>query len=151
MNKTIFYIYTSENNHSNPITEEQAKEIYSKAKASGIKVIDIESEDYPDKLRLISNPPLVLFAYGDIGLLKLPSIAIVGTRRASPYGRWAASEIARSVASCNYVHVSGMAEGIDSAGHISVLEHGGKTIAVLGTGVDICFPKSAFKLYESIK
>ena len=104
--------------------------------------------EYPPLLQTIKDPPLVLFALGDVSLLQSRCVAVVGTRRASPYGRWAAAEIARKISLAGVTVVSGMAEGIDTAAHEGCLQAGGKTIAVFGTGVDICFPKSNAKLYE---
>ncbi len=150
MNKEIYYIWVSEQKRFNDITESEAEKIYKKALALGMKIVHIESDDYPDALRLIDNPPLVLYCYGDITLLKNSSVAIVGTRRASPYGRWAAYEIGRTLAECGVTHVSGMAEGIDSVGHKAVLDFGGESIAVLGTGVDVCFPRSSREIYEKL-
>ena len=100
---------------------------------------------------MIKDPPRVLFCIGDISLLKAGVVAVVGTRRASAYGKWIAREIGKTIAKCGAVHVSGMAEGIDSAGHLGAVENGGKSIAVLGTGVDVCYPKSSAKLYETLK
>ena len=150
MNKQTYYIWVSEHNHYNDISEEEAESIRLQALSLGMQLINIESDEYPDSLREIDNPPLVLYCYGDISLLKDYSIAVVGTRRASPYGKWAASEIGKCLAVNRVTHVSGMAEGIDSFGHIAVLDNGGKSIAVLGTGADVCFPKSSKPIYDEL-
>lgn len=150
MNKTEYYIYLSEHNHHHEITKEDARQIFSDACKKGIQVINIESEAYPDCLRAIDSPPLVLYCLGDLSLLKKEKIAVVGTRRASPYGRWAASRIGKEIANLGLVHVSGMAWGIDSVSHEAVIENGGKSIAVLGTGVDVCYPKSSRNVYEEL-
>ncbi|MBR5641204.1 MAG: DNA-processing protein DprA [Firmicutes bacterium] len=121
------------------------------AEKSGAAVITTEDSFYPSKLKAIKDPPLVLFCLGDVSLLQTRCIAIVGTRRASPYGRWAAAEIAKKVSLAGVTVVSGMAEGIDTAAHTGCLQAGGKTIAVFGTGVDVCFPKSNEKLYARIR
>ena len=121
------------------------------AKKTGAVVIPMGCSAYPESLRTIKDPPIVLFALGDVSLLQTRCIAVVGTRRASPYGRWAAGEIARRVSLAGVTVVSGMAEGIDSAAHTGCLKAGGKTIAVFGTGVDVCFPRSNLRLYEEIR
>ena len=115
-----------------------------------IKTICIDNKTYPPLLREIHNPPLKLYAVGNTELLTLPCIAIVGTRRSSPYGRWVAAEISKRAADAGWCVVSGLAEGIDSAAHKGALSCGGKTIAVLGTGADICYPKSNADLYNQI-
>lgn len=151
MNKETYYIWVSEQKRYNDISEADAERIYNKAMNLGMKIIHIESSEYPDSLRVIDNPPLVLFCYGDVSLLNNYSIAIVGTRRSSPYGRWAATEIGKTLAECGVTHVSGMAEGIDSYGHRAVIAANGKSIAVLGTGLDVCFPRSSRDVYEELK
>ncbi|MCR4804761.1 MAG: DNA-processing protein DprA [Clostridia bacterium] len=113
-----------------------------RAARSGSHVIPLCSPAYPSLLKTIKDPPIALFGRGDVTLLKTRCVAIVGTRRASPYGRWAAAEIARRLARLGITIVSGMAEGVDSAAHEGCLAADGKTIAVFGTGLDVCFPKS---------
>ncbi|MBO4881782.1 MAG: DNA-processing protein DprA [Firmicutes bacterium] len=130
---------------------EGAQRCLQQAKKTGAAVIPMDSGAYPSSLQTIKDPPLVLFALGDVSLLQTRCIAVVGTRRASPYGRWAAAEIARKVSLAGVTVVSGMAEGIDTAAHEGCLQADGKTIAVFGTGVDICFPKSNARLYEEIR
>lgn len=117
-----------------------------------MEIIKIRKSDdaYPKQLLNISNPPELLYCIGNTALLREIGIAVVGTRRSSPYGRWAAYEIGKKIADCGVVVVSGMAEGIDSQGHLGCLDAGGKTIAVLGTGIDICFPRSNQSLYKRI-
>jgi len=116
----------------------------------GAELIGIDSEEYPSWLKSISDPPLCLFVKGDKSLLMRQGIAVVGTRRCSPYGRWAAQEIAKKLAMADITVISGMAEGIDAAAHNSCLCSHGKTIAVFGTGIDICFPVSNEKLFKEI-
>ncbi len=121
--------------------------------------ISIDDPGYPEHLRKIPDPPEQLYCIGNVSLLRIPGIAVVGTRRCSPYGRWAAGEIAKRISSAGVTVISGMAEGIDSAGHWGCLSMDrddgeespvAKTIAVLGTGIDVCFPKSNAKLYKTI-
>ena len=129
----------------------EAEKCLARAKTAGAAVIPINGNEYSPLLRTIKDPPLVLFGLGDVSLLKTRCIAIVGTRKASPYGKWAAAEIAGKVSLAGVTVVSGMAEGIDTSAHTGCLHAGGKTIAVFGTGVDICFPKSNIRLYEEIR
>jgi len=115
-----------------------------------IKKIDIDSIDFPEHLREIPRAPKCLYYSGNLELIQKPGIAVVGTRRCSPYGSWVAYEIGRRIGKTGATHISGMAEGIDSKGHEGVLDVNGSTVAVLGCGVDVCFPRSNTKLYEKI-
>ncbi len=124
-----------------------------------IRIIEYGDAGYPERLRRIANPPSSLWCIGNTELLRTPGIAVVGTRRCSPYGRWAAGEIAKRISAAGVTVISGMAEGIDAAGHWGALsmDRGvgkddpvGKTVAVFGTGIDVCFPKSNSKLYREI-
>ncbi|WP_448534784.1 DNA-processing protein DprA, partial [Pseudothermotoga sp.] len=104
----------------------------------------------PPLLRESSSPPAVLFCLGDEKLLKEESVSIVGTRRMTSYGKKVAHEVAFASAKSGLVVVSGLAFGIDSCAHSAALEASGKTIAVLGTGVDVPYPSSNRNLYERI-
>jgi len=116
----------------------------------GIHIITIEDESYPARLREIDNPPLVLFCKGDTSLLDKFSIAIVGSRKASRYGLAQSEKIAANLAELGIVIVSGMALGIDGAAHRGALGIRGKTIAVLGSGVDIIYPGEHKEIYGRI-
>ncbi|MBF0980071.1 MAG: DNA-protecting protein DprA [Clostridiales bacterium] len=119
----------------------------------GFKVekIDDESVEYPYRLKQIKNPPKRLFCIGDLSLLEENSISVVGARKASSYGVWVADTIGKQLAENGVVTVSGLAAGIDTAAHKGALRiDGGKTIAVLGCGIDICFPTSNNKLRDEI-
>lgn len=116
-----------------------------------IKIINICDEEYPKLLKKIYDPPITLFAKGDISLLNYQnSIAIVGCRNATEYGLKTSKEIAYGLAKENILIVSGMAKGIDGEGHKGALEAGGKTIAVLGSGVDVPYPLENIELYKDI-
>lgn len=119
-------------------------------KKDNIRIINKEDREYPEQLLDISDPPEKLYCIGDCRLLKKPSLAVVGSRKCSEYGRQTAMKIGREAAGNGLVVVSGMAKGIDSFGHLGALKAGGKTIAVLGCGVDICYPKENQKLYQQI-
>jgi len=112
--------------------------------------IKIGDRDYPELLNYIANPPEILYYAGDITLASKPAIAVVGARKATSYGKWAAYGFAKKLSEYGIVVVSGMAYGIDSFAHKGAVENRGKTIAVLGCGVDICYPDSNQALRERI-
>ena len=117
---------------------------------SGTELISIQDERYPPRLREIFDPLLVLFALGRLELLKVVSIAVVGTRRPTPYGLAAAERLSSDLARAGLAIVSGMARGIDTSAHLAALKEDGDTIAVLGCGVDVIYPANNRKLYEDI-
>jgi DNA processing protein len=102
-------------------------------------------------LREIVDPPLVLHVRGDVSLLQRPSLAIVGSRRASPYAINAAQHLARAVAPSGIAIVSGLARGVDAAAHHAALDASAATIAVLGTGIDVVYPLSNKGLFRRIE
>jgi len=110
----------------------------------------LDDSAYPALLAEIYDPPLVLFARGDISDAKRPCIAIVGTRRPTAYGARMARQLAYDLASRGVTVVSGLAEGTDTAAHEGALEAGGRTIAVLGCGVDVVYPASNADLMHRI-
>jgi DNA processing protein len=112
--------------------------------------ITIADDAYPALLREIPAPPALLFVEGDAGLLSARQIAMVGSRNPSPYGQRVAFRTAAEVATCGYAVTSGLALGIDAAGHRGSLSVGGKTVAVLGTGLDQTYPRSHQALREEI-
>ena len=115
-------------------------------------VITLIDEEYPPLLREIIDPPLALHARGKRELLQRDGIAVVGSRRASPYAVNAAQAIAAPLArDADLVIVSGLARGVDAAAHEAALDANGATIAVLGTGIDIIYPKSHGKLFRRIE
>lgn len=102
----------------------------------GIRIIPYPHPDYPEVLRQIHNPPFVLFVRGDFVDSDRHAIAIVGARKASEYGRLVTSDLAQGLVQSGVTVVSGLAAGIDSAAHMATLTSGGRTIAVLGSGID---------------
>ena len=108
------------------------------------------SEDYPILLAQLADAPVALFVRGDPTLLSLPQIAIVGSRNPTPPGRENAHEFAAHLARCGLTITSGLALGIDTASHQGALAGGGKTIAVLGTGLDVDYPRSNASLADAI-
>ena len=106
--------------------------------------------EYPERLRQIHDPPPFLYTRGRFTSQDDLAIAIVGARTASPYGRKMAQELAHELAGCGVCVVSGLARGIDSEAHQAVLEAGGRTIAVLGSGLDVVYPREHIALAEQI-
>src|SRR5205823_7992837 len=109
----------------------------------------IADELYPDRLKQIYDPPAVLYIRGEASLLSEPGIAIVGTRHPTPYGIGMAERLACDLAARGLVIFSGMARGVDTAGHRGAIKSG-RTVAVFGTGVDEIYPKENKKIADSI-
>jgi DNA processing protein len=101
----------------------------------------IEDPGYPSLLLEISDPPSALFVEGDLDLLSRPMVGIVGSRRASTYGIAVARKLASELSAAGITVVSGFARGIDIAAHRAAIEHRGSTVAVLGTGLDVPYPR----------
>ena len=116
----------------------------------GIKLVAWEDPVYPELLRHIQNPPLLLYVRGEIGPGDARSVAVVGARRASSYGRRTSRRMGRELARLGVCVVSGMARGIDTEAHKGALEAGRSTIAVLGCGVDVVYPPENKGLYQAI-
>ncbi len=124
--------------------------IIEKNKKCDIRYINFFDEEYPEKLKNIYSMPITLFYKGDINLLNKKSIAIIGSRNASNYGLRNAYNIAKDGITENYVVVSGLAKGIDTYAHKGALQNKGKTIGVLGCGLDIVYPKVNINLYKEM-
>lgn len=122
----------------------------SKIADSGMTVVPLVSPDYPACLRDIYDPPIVLYVNGTLLESDKHSIAIVGSRRATVYGRSIAERIASDLAGRGLTIVSGGARGIDTAAHKGALAAGGRTIAFLGCGIDVCYPAENKKLFEAM-
>ncbi len=131
----------------------EIKKEYKKVKEKGIVIISLASSDYPQYLREISDPPICIYLKGNKELLCFSDrifFAIVGTRKPSGYGRKIAYSFAKDLGKKGIIIVSGLAVGIDAAAHKGCLDAGGKTIAVLGCGVDIVYPALNRDLYRKI-
>ena len=114
--------------------------------------ITIKDDVYPECLKEISNPPLKLYYKGNLDLLKEERlIAVVGTRNPSSYGKLCCEYMVKKMTSANITIVSGFAKGIDSIAHKTSLLTGGKTIAVIASGLDIVYPASNLSLYREIE
>jgi DNA processing protein len=119
---------------------EEAVEQQRKMREAGADLIPLRDPRYPPLLREIYDPPIVLFARGQVELLQAPMLAVVGTRRPTPYGTAVAERLAADLAAAGLVVVSGMARGIDTASHRGALGAGGETVAVFGCGADVIYP-----------
>ena len=107
-------------------------------------------EAYPTWLMQITNPPAILYAVGDTSLLNQPQLAIVGTRKFSAYGKSYTEYFSRGLVEAGFIITSGLAEGIDTLAHQGALNAHGKTVAVIGTGIDIVYPARNRQLAQHI-
>ena len=120
------------------------------ARQLGISLLTIRDPGYPPLLREIFDPPLVVYLRGDAALLHAASIAVVGTRQPTVYGKATAERLACDLAARGLAIVSGLARGIDTAAHRGALQANGKTIAILGSGLDVVYPSENKKLFAEI-
>jgi DNA processing protein len=116
----------------------------------GVDIVLLGEERYPPQLRHIHNPPPILYMRGRVELAPTPGLAVVGSRRATQYGRKTAREFAKQLASRGLTIISGLARGIDSQAHQGALEAEGNTISVLGSGINIIYPRENAALYREI-
>lgn len=116
----------------------------------GVSIITLDDPAYPENLKCIFDPPLVLYLKGSVEGQDYYSIAIVGSRRNTAYGRLVAEELATQLAERGLTITSGMARGIDSAAHRGALAGGGRTLAVLGCGIDVVYPPENHELMKNI-
>jgi DNA processing protein len=131
-------------------TFEDAAAQQEKMLASGAVAVTAGDPRYPERLREIFDPPILLFARGRVELLRSAGLGVVGTRRPTPYGTAVAERISTDLARAGFTIVSGMARGIDSAAHKGALAAEGNTVAVLGCGVDVVYPSENRKLAGEI-
>ena len=128
-----------------------AERIAAACDAHGIAVLTLADTAYPDLLRQIDDPPIVLYVRGTLpDLDRIPALAVVGTRSASLYGRTVAQNMGRALAAAGFVIVTGMALGVDGEAAAGALQAAGKVVAVFGCGVDICYPPQNRLLMEDI-
>lgn len=116
------------------------EKIWEDIEKRGIKIITIEDEAYPENLKEIYNPPFIIYAKGKIESLNEDSIAIVGSRKGTDYGKRATFEIAKELSQSGITIISGLALGLDTEAHKGALEGGGRTVAVLANGLDTIYP-----------
>jgi len=123
---------------------------YEQMDLKGIQCISIENPLYPNTLKYLYDPPVVLYIMGSLPEPDEWMIALIGARQCSSYGRQVSRMLARGMAAAGLTVVSGMARGSDSAAHWGALQEGGRTFAVLGCGADICYPRENIDLYTEI-
>jgi DNA processing protein len=124
--------------------------LLARIEALGIELLFGDDERYPSLLKSIDDPPYLLYCMGDIGTLALPCVAVIGTRHPSGYGSDMAKTIASTLAQAGVCVVSGLAIGIDAQAHASTLHKGGKTVAVLGSGLGAPYPPENVGLFREI-
>lgn len=117
---------------------------------NGIKIVTIFSDEYPEKLRDLPDRPLILYAKGDLSLANQKSVAVVGTRMPSNYGRIVTEKFSEKLAQSGLVVVSGLCYGVDEIAHKKTLAVGGKTIAVVGSGFNNIYPATNTTLFMEI-
>ncbi|MBP3217983.1 MAG: DNA-processing protein DprA [Lachnospiraceae bacterium] len=125
--------------------------MYARMLEQGIQMVVEEDEAYPARLRTIPDPPGVLYVLGRLPDQEKPALAIVGARDASPYGREQARRFARELSMAGVQIISGMARGVDGIAGRAALSGSGCSFAVLGCGVDICYPPENRDLYDELK
>lgn len=130
--------------------KQNIQKMYDEICGKGITFLSIEDEAYPHRLKQIPDAPIGIYVKGKLPGKDRRTVAVVGARMCSEYGRAMAKELGRELAAKGVCVVSGMARGIDAAGHAGAIEAGGMTCAVLGCGVDVCYPASNRKLYGEI-
>lgn len=136
--------------HSRQPLSAAAKEL-AQAQAAGCRLLTWDEPQYPTRLRETYDPPPLLYVIGNIDLLNRHIIAIVGSRRPTPYGNQMAERLAKDLADRNLIIASGMARGIDSSAHKGALAGvQGGTIGVLGCGIDVVYPKENKKVFEEV-
>ena len=137
---------------SNPAQwQEKVRQLVNRLSEQQAEIIPLTSPDYPLLLKEAGSPPPVLFVQGNANLLHLPQLAIVGSRRASKAGLQLAENFARELATGGMVITSGMALGVDGAAHRGALHSGnGNTLACLGTGLDVIYPKKHAQLRDDL-
>ncbi len=121
-----------------------------KVRIKGAEILTDFDDDYPEALKSIDDRPMILYVRGSLKKEDAVAIGIVGSRKATSYGKWACEKISGDLAGLGVTIVSGMASGIDTYAHRAALDSEGRTIAVLGCGVDVVYPQKNKTLYEEI-
>lgn len=130
---------------------ENIKNLLINIEKQNANVITIYDENYPKGLRYIEDNPKVLYIKGDIVEEDTVAIAIVGSRKATSYGKWACERFTKELVNLGVTIISGLAAGIDAIAHRTTLDNGGRTIGVLGNGIDTIYPKRNVSLYRDIE
>jgi DNA processing protein len=129
---------------------ELAHDELTRAAAAGVHVVPLDDPIYPPRLRQIYDPPLVLYVRGDVTAIVSLGVAVIGTRHPTPYGVGMAERLACDLAARGLVIISGLARGVDTAGHRGAVAGKGRTVGVLGTGIDVIYPKENSRLVEQM-
>ena len=124
---------------------------YRKLEEKDIQFITMDDPEYPTRLFDIPTPPYAIYVKGSVPENDIPAIAIIGSRECSEYGKLVAKTFGEALASAGINIISGMARGVDGISQQGALDAGGNTYAVLGSGVDVCYPAGNFKLYREIQ
>lgn len=119
-------------------------------KTNNVKVYTVDDEEYPIRLKNIVDRPMVLYSKGKF-IDDRPTIAIVGSRKATNYGKWACEKFAKELSKLGITIVSGLAQGIDTIAHQVALKEGTNTIGVLGNGIDVVYPKRNANIYKEME
>lgn len=133
-----------------PMPERDARAVLDRCEALGVEVFAWHEPEYPDRLRHLADPPPLLYVLGDVMHLHAQQVAIVGSRRATSYGRRTARALARAIAAEGVVVLSGMALGIDGEAHRGALEAGGISTAVLASGPERPSPRQHARLHRAL-
>lgn len=123
---------------------------YDDMKKNKIRFINCKDGEYPERLKKINDMPGGLFVRGSLPREEKKSVAVIGARDCSAYGKFLAAELGSALAKQGVELISGMARGIDGYAQMAALEAGGRSYGVLGSGVDICYPKENYGLYEAL-
>ncbi len=160
--ESVYYAETDDYLQVEGMTQELAAQLADKSTASadailgecdrlGVRILTMQDADYPVRLRNIYEPPCLLYVRGALPLIdEEVAVAVVGTREATPYGVETAEELAYAMAKQGALIVSGGAYGIDTAAHRGALRAGAKTVALLGGGIDVVYPRGNEQLYRDV-
>ena len=123
---------------------------FERFKRMGIGFVTVDDADFPEKLREIPDAPPFLFYKGELPQNNVPAVAMVGSRKCSIYGREMCLKFAEALAGAGILIISGMAAGVDGFSHRGAIKAGGKTMAVLGCGVDVCYPSMNRDIFDTL-
>lgn len=127
------------------------EEEYRRMREEGTVLLTVSDENYPERLKNIPDAPLGLFVRGRLPAEKAPAVAVIGARECSEYGKYVARQLGEALGRSGVTVISGMAKGIDGISQEAALQAGGSSVAVLGSGVDICYPAQNKGLYERLQ
>ncbi len=145
------FLGEGEKRRAERVTQAMAESVAERCEKDGVKIICLDAEEYPRRLAGIYNPPPILFVRGSLECIdSTASVAMVGARDASQYSVSVADRLSKELAATGMTIVSGFAVGIDHAAHCGAMSAGGKTVAVLGCGMDYDYPKAHFRLKDKI-